>query len=524
GRGPAPRQPAAALGFSPPDAVYPVVDEQLLPADLRGRLHPDIGSSEAGQWGGAVAPAGNASDMASWVVVSVKRSDDLTGPTGTTPRRSDVVEEASMGGTVLTQQRAGFTIRLFTHDLDFAYSLIDQVSPDGTTDAITGFDIAREPAQPEVVWVARPFEMATTTPALYSEDTAALDIVVEPMPISFLNMLGRCNADTTAFTLCSTPEGEAVLVELDATHTLVVSSSRLSTDKLSPIAAGVHFVTLDRWNADGLSAPTTAVVDPGQVWPLLDEEAVPERLSPAAQADLAFRPYASYMGLVGTLDRDGGPTSLTVVFLHPHVSETQTRAVPGRRDGVEELTLGDVTALFEAADSWDLRVYGVDIDQSYAVLDAIDVVFDETGEVSSYRLTALPDGLHELSPPTFAPAGSSPMIGIGDTNPVKISMVPLPVLTATAGFSGFSPVATEVSGREAYSSSGPGGTRVLAVAVTATDSLVITSDASVTLDELVRIAEGVAFGTQAQWEARYHVSVDVLESRQPQTTGTDTGG
>ncbi len=58
----------------------------------------------------------------------------------------------------------------------------------------------------------------------------------------------------------------------------------------------------------------------------------------------------------------------------------------------------------------------------------------------------------------------------------------------------------------------------IAVAVTSTDTMVVTGDDTITEEELQAIAEGVTFGTQAEWEARYGVTVQQLESELPATT------
>lgn len=275
----APTQTVESSGFSAPEVIYPVVDETVLPDDLLGQLHPDIATSAPGQWSGALAPANDPSNPASFVLVSVVRTSGPVTTAGRTPRRPDVAEDTNERGSTLTQQRDGFTVTLFTHNLDVGYALIDRVQPD--TGAV-GFDVGANSDQPEFVWITRPFEAATTTAALYSADLAALDVVVEAMPLSYLLAFGGCEAATDGVTLCELPSGyRAALIELDPSHTLRVSSIRLTTEQLRPIALGVHFVTFDQWDAEGIPAPTTVPTSqPGMFWPLLDEPTVPHRLSP----------------------------------------------------------------------------------------------------------------------------------------------------------------------------------------------------------------------------------------------------
>lgn len=512
-----PAEPTNPSGFSAPDVVYPVIDEALLPADLRGQLRPDIATMSPGQWTGVVKPASD-SGIDSMVVVAMAPSVGSSPLVGDTPRRTDVTEvSASERGTHLEFRRDGFDIQLVSFDGDFAYTLVDRIVP-----SATGFELADDATAPAAHWLTRPYEIPTSTAALYSDDLKALDITIRQMPLSVIRRF-VCTPRAETPTTCPLTDGVAALVELDATHTLVVSSNRLSTEELSRIAAGVRFVTFEQWNADGLPAPTTVAPNPAALWPLLDEAAVPDRLVSGIEAQLADRPFPAIAGVVGTLDTDGNPLSLTLVFVHPPLGEREPGestfdGQPGRRDGVTETTTDGVTVLSTWAGDWEVNVIGSDVDQSYAVLDAIDLVKDENGDVNSYMVSDLPDGLQELSVATFLPVGTSPMVGIGDTYPVKITMLPLPLTAAIAGTGGSSLTATVVDGRRAYSWTQPDGGHSIAVAVTATDTMVVTGDATITEQELLAIADGVSFGTQAEWEARYGVTVAELEQQMPTET------
>lgn len=512
-----PAEPAHPSGFAAPDVVYPVVDEALLPADLRGQLQQDISTTSPGQWAGAVRPASDSS-IDSMAIVAMAPTVGSSPLVGDTPRRADVTEgSTSEHGTHLQFRRDGFDIQLVSFDAEFVYTLVDRIVP-----SATGFEVADDVTAPPVAWLTRPYELPTSAAALYSDELNALDITMEQMPISFIRRF-LCAPSASSPTNCAGASGDAVLVQLDATHTLMVSSNRLSTEELSRIAAGVRFVTFEQWNADGLPSPTTVAPDPDAVWPLLDESAVPDRLASDIEPQLVDRQFASITGAIGTLDAEGNPLSLTLVFIHPPLGprepgELPFGHVPGRREGVSEATADGVTVLATLVGDWELNVVGADIDQTYAVLDAVDVVKDELGVVDTYIVSQLPSGLQELSVPTFLPVGSDPMVFIGDSHPAKITMLPLPLLAAAAGSGGRSAHATTVNGRDAYAWTEPDGQHSFAVAITDSDTMVVTGDDTITVDELRRIAEGVTFGTQAEWEARYGVTVQQLESELPATT------
>lgn len=518
-----PAEPTNPSGFSAPDVVFPVVDEALLPADLSGQLQQDVSTTDPGQWTGTLTGADGRTD--SMVIVVMRPSSESSPLDGYTPRRADVTEFSTGDrGTHLEFRRAGFDLRLVSFDVDFAYTLVDRIVP-----SATGVELADDATAPAAVWLTRPYEIPTSAAALYSDDLNALDITVEQMPISLIRRF-LCEPSTNSPTTCVGASGDAVLVELDATHTLMVSSKRLTTEELSRIAAAVRFVTFDEWNSEGLPAPTTvAPIDPEAVWPLLDEAAVPSRLSPATQPDLAWWPTDAYFGSVGNSVDDGtSPQTLTMIALHPRADEERPDAVPGRTEGVTESPYLDAVALTkDVGADWELTVVGDDLDQSYDVLDAIDIAFDEKGGVTGYVLSALRDGLREVSPGGLVPAGSSPRLGVGDTNPITIQTVPLPLQTTlgmqlTTLQGSRTSTATTINGRNGFLIEGlPAGTRQLILQVTPTDTLVMTASGEITIEELLAVTHGVSFGTQADWEARYGVTVRELE--QELSTTTDPG-
>jgi hypothetical protein len=511
-----PAEPTNPSGFSAPDVVYPVIDEALLPADLRGQLQPDVSTTDPGQWTGTLTTADGRTD--SMVIAVMRPSSDSSPLDGDTPRRDDVTEvEVGGRGTHLEFRRDGFDLRLVSFDVDFAYSLVDRIVP-----STAGLELTEAATAPSAVWLTRPYEISTSAAALYSDEPNALDVTVEQMPISLIRRF-LCAPSTNSPLTCTTTGGNSgVLVELDETHTLAVWSNRLSTEELSGIAAGVRFVTFDEWNADGLPAP----IDPDAIWPLVDEAAVPDRLASDVEAQLVDRQFPSITGAIGTLDAEGNPLSLTLVFVHPpfgprEPGELPFDQVPGRREGVTEATADGTTILTMVVGNWELNVIGADIDQLYAVLDAVDVVKDEHGVVNTYLVSQLPNGLQQLSVPTFLPVGSGPMVFLGDSHPAKITMLPLPVMAAATGSGGRSAHATTINGRAAYEWTAPDGQHSIAVAVTSTDTMVVQGDDTVTEQELLAITEGVTFGTQAEWEARYDVTVAALEQEMP--TATEPG-
>ena len=252
-----PSEPANPSGFSAPDVVYPVIDEALLPADLRGQLRPEVSTTDPGQWVGAVVPASD-SGIDSLVILAVAPSSDSSWPNGDTPRRADVTEaSASDRGTLLSLRRDGFDVRLVSFDVDFAYTLVDRIVP-----SATGFELVDDATAPTAVWLTRPYEVPPRSASLYSDELNALDVTVEQMPINFARRF-LCTPTATSTATCAGSSGAAVLVELDATHTLVVSSNRLTTFQLDAIAAGVRFVTFDQWNSDGLPAPKVSTTEAG---------------------------------------------------------------------------------------------------------------------------------------------------------------------------------------------------------------------------------------------------------------------
>lgn len=212
-------------------------------------------------------------------------------------------------------------------------------------------------------------------------------------------------------------------------------------------------------------------------------------------------------GTVGVPHPGGAPTSIVAIHAFPAGWTTFSEAKPGRIPGVleENVTNGNTTLTWNAGDI-PMVVTGDDVDLMYELIDLIQPIAP-MAERGGYTFAGpLPGGLVELETPYHRVPMSTPMLDTSDgTFGVSVQDGPLLNTLAGGGFTHLTQLT--ISGRLGYGSTT--GNPTIGIAISADETLYISST-TLTIEQLIAIAEDITITDEASWTSQYSVGTNSL--------------
>lgn len=210
-------------------------------------------------------------------------------------------------------------------------------------------------------------------------------------------------------------------------------------------------------------------------------------------------------GTVGVPHPGGAPTSIVAIHAFPVGWTTFPAAKPGRIPGVleENVTNGNTTLTWNAGEI-PMVVSGDNVDLMYELVALIQPIAP-TAERGGYTFAGpLPSGLVELEAPYHRIPMSTPMLSTDDgTFGVSVQDGPLLNTIAGGGFTHLEQVT--ISGRLGYRSTT--GDPTIGVALSTDETLYISST-TLTIEQLMAIAENITITDEASWTSNYSIGTN----------------